>query len=122
MDVLVRAEADQLRDLHSWLIEEPEFRGRVRILERDGAPHELGPTTDLLQVALGSGGAVAALAGIVIAWLNSRPGEVSIRISRGDQEVEVTAKGVRSLTPEGVRALTGQISEAVTGRPSEPER
>ncbi|WP_051751806.1 effector-associated constant component EACC1 [Streptosporangium amethystogenes] len=119
MDVLVRAEADQLRDLHSWLIEEPEFRGHVRILERDRAPHELGPTTDLLQVALGSGGAVAALAGIVVAWLNSRPGEVSIRISRGDQEVEVTAKGVKSLTPEGVRALTGQISEAVADRPSD---
>ncbi|MER6175132.1 hypothetical protein [Streptosporangium sp. NPDC001681] len=122
MDVLVRAEADQLRDLHSWLIEEPEFRGRVRILERDGAPHELGPTTDLLQVALGSGGAVAALAGIVIAWLNSRPGEVSVRISRDNQEIEVTAKGVKSLTPEGVRALTGQISEAVSSRPSELER
>lgn len=60
---------------------------------------------------------MAALAGIVIAWLNSRPGEVSIRISRDGQEIEVTAKGVKSLTPEGVRALTGQIAEAVAGHP-----
>ncbi len=70
-----------------------------------------------LQLALGSGGAVAALSGVVIAWLRSRPGEISIKITKGKNQLEVTSKGVKSLTAEGVSELTRQLAEGLEGEP-----
>jgi hypothetical protein len=118
MDVVVNingASADQLRDLRLWLNGEAEFRGRVRLGERPPEGHELGPVTDSLQVVLGSGGAVAALAGVVIAWLRTRPGEIVIKLVRGEDQIEVSAKGVKSLGQEDIRVLSEQITKMLEG-------
>ncbi|GAA3846939.1 hypothetical protein GCM10022226_83220 [Sphaerisporangium flaviroseum] len=104
--------ADQLRDLRSWLIEEPELRGRVRMLERPASEGALGPIADGLQIAFGAGGAAATLASVVVAWLGNRGGEVTVKIKRGEAEaeVEVTAKGVKSLDMAETRALISHMA------------
>ncbi|MEN3540654.1 hypothetical protein AAH991_36455 [Microbispora sp. ZYX-F-249] len=119
MHVLVAIAAedrsDQIRDLYSWLSDEPELRGRVRIREVAGPPGALGPMADGLQVALGAGGAVASLASVLIAWLRTRGGEIGVTLTRGEGEtrVEVTAKGVKALDLAGTQALTAHLVRAL---------
>jgi Effector Associated Constant Component 1 len=125
MDVLmtVAAEdvADALRDLRSWLVEEPDLRGRVQIRERDAAAGRLGPVPEALQVVLQAGGA-AAVASVVVAWLGSRRGEVSVKLTRGDGEsLEVAAKGVKGLDLAKTRTLTAQVAELL-GSPDLAQR
>ncbi|WP_440103594.1 effector-associated constant component EACC1 [Streptosporangium sp. H16] len=119
MDIVVTTDAgaDRLRELYAWLAEEVEIRGRMRVIERPPPPGGLGPMAEGLQLALGSGGAVAALSGVVIAWLRSRPGEISVKITKGKNQLEVTSKGVKALTAEGVSELTRQLAESLEGEP-----
>ncbi|RLP94747.1 hypothetical protein EAD89_03690 [Micromonospora sp. BL4] len=44
----------------------------------------MGGVTETLTVALGSGGAVAALGGTLNAWLSARRTKISIEITNGD--------------------------------------
>jgi hypothetical protein len=101
---------DQLRDLRRWLGEEPELRGRVVSLSRRPEEHELGTLTEALQITLGSGGVVATVAAVVIAWLRTRPAEITVRISRGDDEIEVTAKGVKSLNVHELGQAASEVA------------
>ncbi|MFC6084475.1 effector-associated constant component EACC1 [Sphaerisporangium aureirubrum] len=107
--------AGELRGLHTWVIKEPLIRGRARIVAVEPDGDRLGPVADSLQVALGSGDAVAALAGMVVNWLGTRPEEVTVRLTRGDREIEVSAKGVKSLTSDGVPELTTRLAEVLDG-------
>ncbi|GII65704.1 hypothetical protein Skr01_57890 [Sphaerisporangium krabiense] len=106
-------DAGHLRDLHAWTGRQPALRGLTRIIEAAPAPGRLGPIPEILQVVVGSGGALAGLSGMVIAWLNSRPGEVTVKLTRGEDHLEITSKGVKSLSPEELRALITQITEAL---------
>ncbi|WP_433366202.1 effector-associated constant component EACC1 [Streptosporangium sp. CA-115845] len=113
MTVTAENSADELRNLYSWLKEEPELRGQVRVREGAPPPGALGPVVDGLQVALGAGGAGTAPAGVLIAWLRTRGEEVNLTLTRGENEtrVEVTAKGGKALNPVETRALTTQLVE-----------
>ncbi|GAA3420494.1 effector-associated constant component EACC1 [Streptosporangium vulgare] len=105
--------ADELRDLRSWLAEEPELRGRVGLVEAEPTAGALGPVPEMLQVAFGAGGALATLAGVVIAWLGNRGGEVTVKLTRGEAVAEVSAKGVKSLDLAQARALTTHLAEVL---------
>lgn len=117
MEILVTVaagdSADGLRELRSWLVQEPELRGRVRLVEAESAAGALGPVPEMLQVAFGAGGALATLAGVVIAWIGNRGGEVTVKITRGEAVAEVSAKGVRSLDLAQTRALTTHLAEVL---------
>jgi len=102
--------ADLLRDLHAWLVDEPELRGRVRLQERAPDEGSLGPVTEALRLLLGGGGA-ATVVSVLIAWLQSRSGEVTVKLTRGADSIEVTAKGVKGLNPAALRQLTETISD-----------
>jgi hypothetical protein len=118
VDVLVRVQVDdlgELRDLYGWLDLEPDLGGRVALLERDAPPGALGSASEALQIALGSGGAVATLSAVLVAWLNTRPGQVTVRLARGEEEIEVTAVGVRALNPDQVADLTRRIAALLEG-------
>jgi Effector Associated Constant Component 1 len=57
-------------------------------------------------------GGAAAVASVVVAWLGSRRGEVSVKLTRGDGEsLEVAAKGVKGLDLAETRALTAHVAE-----------
>jgi hypothetical protein len=56
------------------------------------------------------------MASVVVAWLGSRRGEVSVKLTRGDGEsLEVAAKGVKGLDLAKTRALTAQVAELLGG-------
>jgi hypothetical protein len=111
-----------LRDLHAWLLDEPELRGRVRLREAPIAPGELGPAADALQLVLGAGGGAATAASVIIAWLRSRSGEVTVKLTRGDETLEVTAKGVKGLDPVALRELSTHITKQLDTHATTDER
>ncbi|MEO3814290.1 hypothetical protein ABGB17_35275 [Sphaerisporangium sp. B11E5] len=107
--------AGELRELHTWVIRERAIRGRARIVEVETEGDRLGPLADSLQVTLESHEALAALAGMVVRWLDTRPEEVTVRLTRGEREIAVSAREVRSLPSEGVRELTARLTGVLDG-------
>jgi hypothetical protein len=68
---------EELRSLRSWLLAEEPLRGVIRHSPTAGEPADMGSVSDLLVVAVGSGGALAVLARSVSTWLEHRhPGVV----------------------------------------------
>jgi hypothetical protein len=109
--------ADDLRSLRSWLIDDDELRGRVELRQRDPEPGELGSLTDALMVAAGSGGALTALASVLISWLRHRTTDVTIKVTRSDGSgVEVSAQRLRGIDGPALSAevdrLAGQLGAA----------
>jgi len=90
---------DGLAGLYDWLRQEPEFRGRVEGTTRPLSPNELGTLPDVLTVALGSGGAVTALAASLKVFLSQpRRSDVRITIKASDgRSVEIDAKRVNDV-------------------------
>ncbi|MFC5831051.1 effector-associated constant component EACC1 [Nonomuraea insulae] len=107
---------DELRDLYGWLSEEPELRGRIRIIEAPPEPGTLGTAPDLLQLLLGAGGAFATMATVLVAWLGTRRGEVSVKVSRGEDSVELTAKGIKALDAASAKALTDHVAHLLDAK------
>jgi hypothetical protein len=107
------ADAD-IADLAAWLEAEDELRGRVRrepAAVPDGA---LGATIAQLALSLGSGGAVTAMASVLIAWLRRRTGSVSVILTRPDgSRVELSADRVRALDAAALQAQVDQVVAAV---------
>jgi hypothetical protein len=120
-----------LRSLREWLTREPALRGRVHLRSGpipDGALS--GGLSTALQIIVGGGGAVASIATVVVAWLNTRKtSEISIVLARdpapdGQQRVELSAKGIKGLDAAGISALTDQatamLSAIAAASPEEP--
>ncbi|WP_433518803.1 effector-associated constant component EACC1 [Nonomuraea sp. CA-143628] len=112
--------ADLLRDLRIWLLDEPDLRGTVHLRERAPEPGALGPVVDALQLALGSGGALATAATVIIAWLRAQRGSITIKLSRGDKpSLKVSATGVKNLNAQDTKELTEQLIRALDDRTTE---
>lgn len=65
-------EPDDLRLLANWLRDEDELRGRVTLVDRPAEPGHMGAVADILEVAVGSGGAATALVTSLFSWLHHR--------------------------------------------------
>lgn len=68
------ASAPALRSLHSWLVKEPQLKGRVRLAPGVPEPDRLGPGLDAVLIALGPGGVATAVASVAIAWIRRQTG------------------------------------------------
>lgn len=104
-------DGDVLRSLLDWLRHEDTLRGRVRAAHTPVRPGEMGGVLDVLVVALGSGGAGAALATSVSTWLSQpRRADVKLTITAEDgRHIELDARRVRDpvvLLREVERLLT----------------
>lgn len=100
--------ADQLRSLHEWLRDVDELRGRVSQQETPPPSDALGPVLDAVALAV-TPGTATAVAAAVIAWLRSRQGDVSIKITLPEEKsIELSAQRVTGLNAE---ALQKQVSE-----------
>ncbi|MBG0815670.1 hypothetical protein [Planomonospora sp. ID82291] len=109
---MVNAEAggpDRVRELSSWLQEETDLRGRIRPAGSPPGGGTPGPVTGALEITLGSGGELATVAAVVVAWLRTRTGEVSVRLADGDREIEVNAPGLRNLDHAQVDGVTERV-------------
>lgn len=114
--------ADLLRNLYTWLVNEPDLRGRVLLRQTPAVPDKLGPSADALQLMLGAGGGAATAASVIIAWLRSRRGEITVKLARGDQTLEVSAKGIKDMSEEALRELNTHIAKQLGAPANTDER
>lgn len=63
--------------------------GRVRAESPPPRDGELGGATDVLVVALGSGGTAVALTKVLVAWVKSRRPDVSVTVTTGRGSVKI---------------------------------
>lgn len=85
----------ELAALWGWLSGERELAGAVRAVRSQVAGTELGGGSDLLAVALGSGGAGVALARSLATWLRTRRPNVAITVTSRSGSVTVEARQVK---------------------------
>jgi len=107
---------DELTNLEDWLLEDPALAG-CRITRPTGspAPEEMGALSDVLVVALGSGGAGATLAGSLSVWLRTRVGDVTLRVRTPQGEAELAARNARD-----AEAMIASVSSLLSGSGTEP--
>jgi len=79
----------ELADLRQWLRSARMPGGSVNAATSPPGDGALGGWTEALAVSLGSGGAVAAFAGALTAWLKTRRSDVSVRVVSKDGEVTI---------------------------------
>ncbi|MBB5784446.1 effector-associated constant component EACC1 [Nonomuraea jabiensis] len=113
--LLVADSPDEVRDLYAWLRREPELRAALRLVEKPPPDGALGPVAEAVQVLADAPEVVAAVASMVIAWLRYRRTDVKITLKRRKDgpEVQVTATGLRALSPAQTLALARQIESAL---------
>jgi outer membrane biogenesis lipoprotein LolB len=82
-----------IESLSDWLRGEPELAGRLRVAGPTPGEGELGALTEVLVVAVGSGGTLSVLATSLKTWLaQPRRSDVRIRVRReGGETVEIDA-------------------------------
>ncbi|MFF4735305.1 hypothetical protein ACFY2W_05300 [Streptomyces sp. NPDC001262] len=116
------AVAEQTRSLYSWLIQEEELRGRVRLADPEPEPGTLGVLPTELLVALAPGGVGTVLASAVIAWIRHRTGEVSCTMTRPDgTSVKVTGKRVRDVDAARLSELVQSVAARLDGSEGKSE-
>src|SRR5262249_26627234 len=100
MDLLLEVEGDgdpgaDIESLRSFLRTDDELR-TVDVEQRTGAPGSgaMGPITDALMLAFGSGGIGVAVVEAVTAWLRSRRSDVKVKLTTGGRTIEVDATSV----------------------------
>lgn len=85
---------EEVQSLRAWLADEREFRGRVELDAVPVQPGEMGALTDVLTVALASGGAVTVLANSVSVWLQQRHSALRVEVRNPDgAHTTITAEG-----------------------------
>jgi hypothetical protein len=97
----------ELASLEEWLLDDPELRAcRIDRKAPELRPGEMGGISDVLIVALGSGGAGAALATSLSIWLRTRVDRVSVRLKTDKGEIEVQASGTGDVADQ-VKKIIG---------------
>ena len=121
--LLVADGPDEVRDLYAWLRREPDLRAALRLVEKPPPDGALGPVAEAVQVLADAPEVVAAVASMVIAWLRYRRTDVKITVKqrKDGPEVQVTATGLRALSPEQTLALARQIESALRDDRKPPE-
>ena len=101
---VIDGDAEVVGSLAEWLAAERELRGVVRPVSSPIGETQLGAVTEMITVALGSGGAGSVLASSLITWLRTRPASVKLLVKSGNRSVELDIR-----TLEDVRPLLEQI-------------
>lgn len=90
---------EDLRALARWLGEERELRGEVRHVAAPIGDTELGAITDLLTVAVGTGGAGTVLAQALVTWLRTRRTKAKITVECGGRTVTLDLETTADVLP-----------------------
>ncbi|MEV7232193.1 hypothetical protein AB0M79_35085 [Polymorphospora sp. NPDC051019] len=84
----------ELLSLGRWLADEAELRGHVTTRHGSPSEGEMGTVTDVLIVAVASGGALTVLSGSIATWLRQKKSDISVEIAYPDGRVQrITASG-----------------------------
>jgi hypothetical protein len=122
---------DELRSLRRWLLDVPEFRGRVTVREQPPEPGELGPRLEALILSLE--GATVRAAGsfgdTVAAWAEARRRTLTTqrlhleaRITPDEVVVSIDTPVRDGQLDPSVRAFVNEITDRLrhNGHPAEP--
>jgi hypothetical protein len=112
---------DELRNLNMWLLDEPELRRRVTLLEQPPQEgHMSGGVLSGLAIAAGQTGILAVIARSLTNWLGPRRGKVSVTIRRPDGgELEFTADQTRGATMDDVHRMIKRFLDSTDPGPSD---
>jgi hypothetical protein len=107
---------DELTNLEDWLLNEPQLTG-CPVTRPPAAPKpgQMGALSEVLIVALGSGGMGVALARSLSVWLSTRVSELPVRIRTSRGEVEFKARNA-----EDAKALIDAVIPLVSSSDTEP--
>jgi hypothetical protein len=106
----------ELTSLEDWLLRDAALRGCT--VTRPAAvprPGEMGAISEVLVVALGSGGSGAALATALSVWLRTRVHDLTIRLQGPAGTIELSAH-----TTQDPRELVSAITSLVSGSDGTP--
>jgi hypothetical protein len=107
---------DELKNLEDWLLDDPGLAGcPITRPAASPAPGEMGALSDVLVVALGSGGAGATLAGCLSVWLRTRVGDLTLRVRTPRGEAELTARNAKD-----VEAVIASVSSLLSDSDAGP--
>lgn len=110
--------AGELRSLLHWLDGDDALRGRGRVAGGPPPPGAMGAGIETLVLVLAPGGLVTACATVLIAWIRSRSGSVSIEVSRPDgARMRLDAKTTSQIPHERIDELTARMSALLGGGP-----
>jgi hypothetical protein len=101
-----------LKNLQDWLLEEPSLVDCP--ITRPPAipePGQMGALSEVLVVALGSGGSAAALAGSLSVWLSTRVNHVTITVRNRNGEVKLDARSTTD-PKELIEAFAPLVSDS----------
>jgi hypothetical protein len=90
---------EELAALGEWLGGEDELRGRVRTVHGPVGDTELGSITELLTVALGTGGAGTVLASSLKTWLVTRRTTAKITVGSAGRSVTLNIQTAGEVGP-----------------------
>jgi Effector Associated Constant Component 1 len=102
MDAQIRitgGTGEELAALGEWLGGEDELRGRVRTVHGPVGDTELGSITELLTVALGTGGAGTVLASSLKTWLVTRRTTAKITVESAGRSVTLNIQTAGEVGP-----------------------
>ena len=104
-------EAEEITSLREWLRDEPAVRGLVQPVSEPIGPSDLsgGGVVTLLTVALGSGGAGAALAGSLTTWLQTRRPTVKLSVSAKGRTAELHAHRIHAQQVDETLAILRSV-------------
>jgi hypothetical protein len=77
--------------LKAWFDDVPELRGRSTVEVAPTQIGDLGGVSDVLVVALGSGGAVSVIAGALVRWfsIRQRSHPLKLTVTNGKKKVSI---------------------------------
>jgi hypothetical protein len=91
--------SEEIGALAEWLVGENQLRGRVRTDRGPVGDTELGFSTELLTVMLGTGGAGTVLASSLKTWLQTRRTKAKITVKSRGRSVTLDIETVDEVTP-----------------------
>lgn len=106
----------ELTSLEDWLLADPDLRQCT--VSRPAAvpePGQMGALSDVLVVALGSGGSGAALATALSVWLRTRVQDLTVRLQGPQGTFEFSTR-----TTQDPRELIAAITPLVSGSDGKP--
>ena len=87
---IATGDIDAAYELKDWLDDVPELRGRSAVEVGTTPVGHQGAVSDVLVVALGGGGVVTVLAGVLKSWIAARqPSRMTVVVRDGKNEVRV---------------------------------